>query len=230
MTVRVSRGGVARLDGIYAGSDDALVDPVSPEVRVRNSLGALLATGVPVRDSVGRYHYQWPVPLDMALGIYTAEWTGVVDGQASSSTEDVEVTEVGMASTGDERIDELIAQTIVLITQEPTTVVLMRPPAAVSDGEGGSRRLVGADVEQPAQQFFVSGVTRDSDYRQSSFIVAEDGEKFVNRLVIIGLPGANIKQGDWFMFRGYRVEINYVEPDQRWQVKADGERVSDGGD
>lgn len=213
---------------------DAASDPVDPASPLADFLlpgGLAFATGVvPERYALGRYAASVEIPMDAVLGTWLVRWQGVIDGVPSVTTEEFEVRDVGLATTGDDTVDQNIAITMGLIEHEPTEVVLMRPPTAVSDGEGGSVRPVGTDTPQPAQTLFVSGVTRDSDYRQSSYIVTEQGEKFVNAIVVIGLPGANIKQDDWFLLRGERIKIKSVAPDQRWQVKAEGERVTSGGD
>lgn len=123
---------------------------------------------------------------------------------------------------------ESLALTRLLIRREPTTIVIERPSPDALDGAGGRVRGT-TPITLAAQTAFVSPVTRDSDYRQSSFAQGEEGESFTNRIVIVGMPGLDINQYDEFVWKGDRVRVLFRHPDNGFEVKAEGERVTAGG-
>jgi hypothetical protein len=124
---------------------------------------------------------------------------------------------------------EGLVQTRLLIEREPSTIVITRPPADTSDGAGGRLRGIGR-VQLDPQTVFISGVTRDSDYRQSSFATGEDGESYTNVIIIIGYPGElDINQYDEFDWNGDRIRVDFRFPDNGYEVRAQGRRVTNGG-
>lgn len=126
-------------------------------------------------------------------------------------------------------VSEGLVQTRLLIEREPTTIFISRPPADVSDGAGGRLRGIGA-IALPPQKVFISGVTRDSDYRQSSFATGEDGESYTNVVVVIGYPGElDINQYDTFLWNGEEIVIDFRFPDNGYEVRAQGRKVTNGG-
>lgn len=128
----------------------------------------------------------------------------------------------------DHEVRESIATTRMLIMREPTKIIIERPTEDTLDGAGGRIRGSGT-VTLDEQTVFVSPVTRDSDYRQSSFAQGELGESFTNRLVIVGMPDADINQYDVFQWKGHTVKVLFRHPDNGFEVKAEAERVTSGG-
>lgn len=115
-----------------------------------------------------------------------------------------------------------------LIDREPSVITITRPSPDTLDGAGG--RIRGAEpLTIEPQRVFVSGVTRDSDYRQSSFSQSNTGESFTNRIVIVGMPDLDINQYDEFDWKGYRVKVLFRHPDNGYEVRAEAERVTAGG-
>ena len=124
-------------------------------------------------------------------------------------------------------IQAALIQTAHLITREPTTLTFLRRYRRTEDGAGGSLQQPGT-FDVPAQQVFLSAVTRDSDYRQSSFIRDSDGERYVNHFIIVGMPTLDVEQYDEFMFNGHRFKVSFVHPERRWETVAEADRVTDG--
>lgn len=120
-----------------------------------------------------------------------------------------------------------LRETAALIEREPFTAVIQRPTADEDDGAGGFLKQEGFD-DLEEQTFFISAVTRDSDYRQSSFVRDSDGEKYINHLIIIGMPDLDIAKNDEFDYLGERVKVEFVHPEKRWQCKAEANRVVSG--
>lgn len=128
----------------------------------------------------------------------------------------------------DAEVREASALTRMLILNEPSEIIIDRPGADEDDGAGGKVR--GAEpITLDPQQVFVSPVTRDSDYRQSSFAQGDQGESFTNRFVIVGMPDADINQYDTFVWKGHTIKVLFRHPDNGYEVRAEGERVTSGG-
>lgn len=221
-----SAGGRVWLQGLYQDATDEYVDPVGPSVDIVMPNSAVLLSAIPNRMSRGAYNVSFDLPSNATLGEWTARWTGIVDGAQMLATETFTVVPYGQGETGHSDVEANLTITRLLLAREGNDVVLSRPPKAVSDGEGGVVEPTGVPLALAAQRMFVSGVTRDSDYRQSSYIVNEQGEKFVNRFVIIGMPDLDILQGDEFAWHDETIKIDMVHEDRRWQTKAEGERVT----
>lgn len=96
MTQRVAQGATAALDATFYDSAGTLVDPVSPLVDIFDSAGVAVVTdGVPTRTSLGRYVYNYAVPLAAPLGVWRTHWTGTIDGVAASGNDTFEVVAAG---------------------------------------------------------------------------------------------------------------------------------------
>lgn len=125
-------------------------------------------------------------------------------------------------------IEAALAETAMLIEREPTIIVIQRPKALVSDGAGGWIKSDDGFDDLEPQTVFLSAVTRDSDYRQSSFVRDDDGVKYINHIIIVGMPALDIKANDEFDYLGKRVKVSFVHPEKRWQCKAEADRVVPG--
>lgn len=58
-------------------------------------------TGQVTRTSTGVYTYNWTVPPDAELGVYTVKWSGTVYGTAINVQDSFEVLNAGIAITGE---------------------------------------------------------------------------------------------------------------------------------
>lgn len=91
----VTPGARIALDAVYRNSDDELVDPTTPLVDILDpSSAAVVTDAVPVRSALGLYDYPgggYLVPADAALGLWTARWTGTVDGNLIEAVDEFEV-------------------------------------------------------------------------------------------------------------------------------------------
>lgn len=91
----VTPGSRLALDAVYRDADDELVDPTTPLVDILDPTNSVVANDtVPVRSSLGLYDYPaagYLVPVDAALGVWTARWTGTVDGDLLEALDQFEV-------------------------------------------------------------------------------------------------------------------------------------------
>lgn len=91
----VARGARVPLDAVFRNSADELVDPVTPLVDILDPANDVIVTDTaPVRSSLGLYDYPddgYLVPDDAAFGVWTARWTGTVDGDVNEALDEFEV-------------------------------------------------------------------------------------------------------------------------------------------
>lgn len=96
----VAQGGTVTLSVNVGHANGNPADDPSLALTVLDPVGDPVA-GFPVaippivRDEIGAYHYVWSVPVDLAVGGYTASWEATVDGADASGSELVEVVAVG---------------------------------------------------------------------------------------------------------------------------------------
>lgn len=96
MTQRIGQGGVISLPGEYRTGAGGLVDPTLPQVDIIDPDDVQVVTNaVPVKDGVGLYHYDYTVGVAAPLGVWTAHWTGVINGVAVSGDDVFEVVGAG---------------------------------------------------------------------------------------------------------------------------------------
>jgi len=97
----VGQGGTIRLPGEYRDGAGALVDPVDPLVAITNPSGGVVAGAVvPVRDSLGRYHVDHVAATDAPIGVWTARWTGTINGVPVTAEDRFEVFAAGAIRFG----------------------------------------------------------------------------------------------------------------------------------
>lgn len=78
--------------------DGSLADPTLPRITIRNPSGiAVVQDGVPTRISLGIFQYVYPVPLGGPLGIYTDEWSGVLNAEPALANENWQALPLGSA-------------------------------------------------------------------------------------------------------------------------------------
>lgn len=91
----VTPGSRVALDGVYRDAGENLVDPVTPLVDILDPTNTVIASAVvPVRSSQGLYDYPgagYLVPSGADLGVWTARWTGTVDGDLLEALDEFEV-------------------------------------------------------------------------------------------------------------------------------------------
>lgn len=95
--LQVGQGGTITLRVQFQDGTGALTDPANPRVAILDPVGAVVESDlVPVRDSLGSYHYDYAVAADAQLGDWTAVWTGSINGVAVQGNEEFEVVGAGM--------------------------------------------------------------------------------------------------------------------------------------
>ncbi len=99
MSIRVAQGGTipGGLLGTYVDSTGAVIDPVTPLVRIYDP-NDLLSSGptTPIRDSVGQYHHPYTAAVDAIISpLWRAHWTGIVNSVPVAADEYFEVVAPG---------------------------------------------------------------------------------------------------------------------------------------
>lgn len=85
MTQRVGQGGVIPLPGTFEDGSGGLVDPVDPRVDIINPSGVVVvADAIPMKLSLGNYRYDYNVPVNAPIGLWTVNWTGSINGMGVS--------------------------------------------------------------------------------------------------------------------------------------------------
>lgn len=119
---RVGRGGTITLEATFQEGSGALVDPTTPRVDLIDPVDTEVVTdAVPTQDAVGLYHYDYEVPVDAPLGVWTAHWTGVINGSPVADDDSFEVTEAGVIEfpgVGWPTLEELASYLQTTITEQ----------------------------------------------------------------------------------------------------------------
>lgn len=96
MTQKIGQGGTIPLDAEFTDGTGALVDPGTPLVDILDPDDvAVVSDAVPTRQSTGRYVFEHEVALDAALGMWTAHWTGSINGVPVVADDPFEVVAAG---------------------------------------------------------------------------------------------------------------------------------------
>lgn len=80
-TETIKLGVLSHLDGDYR-IDNELTDPTSPTVVISRPDGSLYFIAAPTRLLTGVYRLRFILPDDEAIGIWTMQWRGALDGVA----------------------------------------------------------------------------------------------------------------------------------------------------
>jgi hypothetical protein len=112
-----------------------------------------------------------------------------------------------------------------LIAQEGRSITLHRGAALVPDGAGGWVPGSGSDTIVDQQNLFFTA----SLYEPLELATSATGEALHEKFILIGMPDADIQEGDWLEFSNHKYVVNFIHADRSYQVKAEGEAVSEGG-
>lgn len=94
-----ARGATQQLTVTYTSTPGGpVVDPTGVTLTLLHDAAVVLGpltTPTVVRDAPGLFRYEWHVPVDAPLGVYTAAWSGTLPGEDGPSVgyETVEVTD-----------------------------------------------------------------------------------------------------------------------------------------
>lgn len=98
---QVAQGGTVRLPATYEDSTGALVDPVTPLVDIINPSNVVVVNdAVPVRDSLGEYHYDFTAASNAPLGAWVARFSGTISGGVVTGDEPFTVLPPGSVGVG----------------------------------------------------------------------------------------------------------------------------------
>jgi hypothetical protein len=96
----VGLGGTIPLRATFRDGNSDLFDPVTPLITVTDSASSVTVLGaVPTRESLGRFVYSYTVSADAPLGIWTASWSGTINGAVVSGGESFDVGPAGTVSS-----------------------------------------------------------------------------------------------------------------------------------
>ncbi len=118
--------------------------------------------------------------------------------------------------------DAQIMETKALIDLYGQWISLRRPAQFEDDGQGGVVR-VGDTTGRTLQKLYfeysspISHVSRNASFSENRGV----GQKLSTIHVLIGFPSANIQQDDEFTVDGKDYSVLYINPDVRYQKKAE---------
>lgn len=124
----VTRGARCPLDAVYRNAANDLVDPPDPLVDILDANSVVVDNAVPVRESLGHWNYPgggYLVGAGATLGVWTARWTGTVDGDLLTAIDEFEVvaaltpTPVPPASGDASSWRPTVAEIAALLAQRP---------------------------------------------------------------------------------------------------------------
>jgi hypothetical protein len=96
MPQTVGQGGTIPLDAEFKDGSGTMVDPDTPQVDIIDPADTtVVSNATPVRDGLGRYHYNYAVPTGAPLGVWTAHWTGTINGAGVGADDHFTVTAPG---------------------------------------------------------------------------------------------------------------------------------------
>lgn len=91
MDLKVAQGQSISLPADFASGGQP-ADPVDPLVEITTPDGTTVVTGgVPVRESIGIYRYDYKVSSDAPAGIWKATWTARMNGRHVSGSDEFRV-------------------------------------------------------------------------------------------------------------------------------------------
>lgn len=125
--------------------------------------------------------------------------------------------------------DYEIEQTKTLLDIDGEYISLHREAEWVDDGAGGQTR---AEEDGPtiAKQLFwffeaapIAHIARGSNFQETIGM----GQRVTTNYVLVGMPDANMRQGDTFWRDGEPYVIEFVHPDRKFMTLGEVERISD---
>jgi len=115
-----------------------------------------------------------------------------------------------------------------LIDYDGMEISLKRQPGLVDDGAGGKKRVSGSDTTLAPQTFFMGGLItmgRGVNTQPERWIITSLGEKYREYGVLIGMPDADVQEGDFFFNGDDRWDVLFVHADRSFQTKVEIGRV-----
>ena len=100
-----TQGSEAHFSLDVRNSSGDFTDPSNLSFTFRDSLGGHVAPfpvaypGAIVKDTVGQFHYDWTIPLGLAIGNYSAYWAGILLGAPTSALELWQIAPAGSMTT-----------------------------------------------------------------------------------------------------------------------------------
>ena len=156
----IGQGGTYRFDAEYRDGTGALVDPTTQLIDILNpSDVALVTDGVPTKQAVGRYYYDYAFAANAPLGPWKAHWTGTINGVAVTGDDYVNVIVGGgmeFPSEGLLTSDDLIASREA-VEAGVTEVSGADAESAIALAEAVMNKALGYKVANPATTLTLTG-------------------------------------------------------------------------
>lgn len=122
----------------------------------------------------------------------------------------------------DRQLQAKIRTTEKLIEVEGREIALIRPPQPEDDGAGG--RIIphgGAPVPQDPKRRYFGGKINNRMNNMPFEGASSVGEYLRVKAVLVGMPGDDIQENDVFSVGGLTYSVDFVYPDQSFEVRAD---------
>lgn len=112
-----------------------------------------------------------------------------------------------------------------LIETAGVFISLTRPADLVPDGAGAFKQAPLPDLELPAVQRYLTGLTmvgRGVNQQPERWHVTSLGERYKLVYVMVGMPDDDIQKHDyWKNDFGDKLEVIFIHKDRRYQTKAE---------
>lgn len=109
-------------------------------------------------------------------------------------------------------IEELTQTTKDLIDSEPIEITLIRETWTRKPGGG---QVLSDPEEQDPITCWLSGLIEDAH-----IVTRDQGEQIVCRHVLVAMPGADVKEKDYFIVDGRNFLVAEIHPAREFQTKA----------
>lgn len=179
---QVAQGGTVRLTASFEDAAGQLVDPVTPLVDVINPSNVVVVNdAVPVRDSLGEYHYDFTAAIDAPLGAWTARWSGVISGGTVTGDENFTVLEPGSIGLGAPWLVQLADARVALgITNSSDTRKDSQIITAITAASVAIRNFTERQFGSP-----LVTETREFDYDNSGYLDIDDAAAVTGIQVVV---------------------------------------------
>lgn len=144
---QVARGARIALDAVFRDSAVDLVDPTTPLVDILDPANVVVVADTVPDNGAGLGLFDFPgggylVPSDAAYGVWTARWTGTVDGDLIEALDEFEVVPAVAPPDGDYYVTLAATNRAYVALAGPTAAQTTAQVKALSRQQNGMIRLL----------------------------------------------------------------------------------------